>query len=402
MPTVEIRIPQLGEGLVEVRIVALLKQPGDAIRRDEPIYTMETDKAEVEIESPVDGTLEAWAVEEEAIVPVGEVVARVAVEAEEAAGAPAVPHAPSNGEGEGEAAEEPRPTELRNAKIPPRTRSHAKKAGVSEQELLQIPAASGKLMPEDVDRYLAARDGARAKPVSNGEYEEVPMSARQRTLFYRLTSGASQVVAGTIEEPIRWEPVERVNQWFKQQGLAEGDTPTRFLLVAWCAAQAIGRDERFRSTIVDVNTLRRYHHGNLGIAVALPHDELTSAVVPGADALSFEQFVQTARERIRSARDGLDQASKAVAHVSLTGMASSGVRTAVPVVVPPAVATLFVGAPYDSVEPDEAGGMRFVRLAHLALTFDHRIINGVGAASFLNDVKERIAGLPAEFGVEGG
>src|SRR5256885_31257 len=58
MATVEIRIPQLGEGLQEARLIRFLKQPGDSVARDEPIYEMETDKAVMEIESPTAGILE--------------------------------------------------------------------------------------------------------------------------------------------------------------------------------------------------------------------------------------------------------------------------------------------------------------------------------------------------------
>ncbi|MCP4645890.1 MAG: hypothetical protein GY851_35930 [bacterium] len=395
MPIADLHIPQLGEGLVEVRIVGFLKEPGDAIRRDEPIYTMETDKAEVEIESPTDGVLESWEVAVDDVVPIGAVVAKMRVEqtgdADEGS-EPESEEAPVASRERSAAAE----SRLRNANIPPRTRAYAKHAGLTDEEILEIPAVSSKLMPGDVDRYLAAR-GSNAG--SGAEFEEVPMSARQRTLFYRLTNASSQVVPGTIEDVVPWDVVERVHDAYATRGGAEETRPSKFLLVAWCVAKALGESEMFRSTIVDVNTLRRYAHGNLGIAVALPHDELTTAVVPQADALSFDAFVQRSRAVIQRAREGEDQATKTVPHISLTGMTAFGVRTAVPVVVPPSVATLFVGSPHHVVEPGDDGEPRLARAVHLVLTFDHRIINGVGAASFLAHVKERVTGLAGELGV---
>jgi len=148
-----IQIPQLGEGLVEVRIVRLLKQPGARVRRDEPIYTMETDKAEVDIECPLDGVLQSWAVSEDDIVAIGGVVARIAVDSEDEP-----PTTPSHGgsetagttvSGTSSAGHHSVP---RNAQVPPRTRAYAKERGLSAEELGRIPAASAKLTPADVDR----------------------------------------------------------------------------------------------------------------------------------------------------------------------------------------------------------------------------------------------------------
>ena len=302
MTTIDIRVPQLGEGLVEVRIVRLLKKPGDPIQRDEAIYTMETDKAEVDIESPVSGKLVSWEVAEDDIVPIGGVVGRV-----ESAEAQIPPVPASERDSRGETVNEHTPAHrrgLRNASIPPRTRAYAKRLGLSDEELLGIPAAGRRLTPADIDRHLG---GKREMPETNGhEYEDVPMSARQRTLFYRLTSSASQVIPGTIEEAVPWDPVERVNEAIKATWPEDRPRPSRFLLVAWCVACALERHEAFRSTIIDVNTLRRFVHGNLGIAVALPHDELASATVAQAGARSFEDFIVTARSAIQQAREGVE------------------------------------------------------------------------------------------------
>ncbi len=396
MPTIEIRVPQLGEGLVEVRIVHLAKTAGDPVRRDEPIYTMETDKAEVEIESPTDGILESWAVQEGDIVPVGSVVAQVAVDGAEQEATPKAVSPP--------AAEALGPSSpgaaLRNVIIPPRTRAYAKEKGLKEEEIMTILGISGKLMPADIDTYLAARGTETSEPKGDLEYEEVPMSPHQRTLFYRLSSTTTQVVTGVIEAPVAWGPVEQVHEWFKEQDFPEEEKPSKFLLVAWCVVQALPKNESFRSTAVDGNTLRRYRHGNLGIAVALPHDELTTAVVSQADTLPFTDFVKTAKACIQSAREGVDQAGKTVAHLALTSMTAFGVRTAVPVVVPPSIATLFVGSPHDAIEGDGKDGIRLTCAVNLVLAFDHRIINGIGAASFLSHVKDRIASLPKEFGLD--
>src|SRR2546423_14514855 len=79
MPTVSVRIPQIGEGLQEARLVAILKQPGDMVKRDEPIYQMETDKAVMDVESPYEGELIEWLADVDTVLPIGAEVARMKI-----------------------------------------------------------------------------------------------------------------------------------------------------------------------------------------------------------------------------------------------------------------------------------------------------------------------------------
>ena len=79
MPIISVRIPQLGEGLQEALLVEFLKQPGDSIKRDDPIYVMETDKATTDVESPYDGTLVEWTVETGSVLEIGTEIAKMEV-----------------------------------------------------------------------------------------------------------------------------------------------------------------------------------------------------------------------------------------------------------------------------------------------------------------------------------
>src|SRR5215216_3244227 len=79
MPIIAVRIPQMGEGLQEARLVAVLKQPGDSVKRDEPIYQMETDKAVMDVESPYEGRIVEWLAEVDTILPIGSPVASMDV-----------------------------------------------------------------------------------------------------------------------------------------------------------------------------------------------------------------------------------------------------------------------------------------------------------------------------------
>lgn len=393
MPVIKVRIPQIGEGLQEARLVGVLKQPGDKIKRDEPIYQMETDKAVMDVESPYDGTLVRWLVEVDTILPIGDAVAEMdvaeGVREMEVHGAPGgqaesapAAAAASSATGGTDAG--------RNAVIPPRTRAYAKEKGISDDVLNSIPAVSGKLMPTDIDAYLSGGAGAPAASAGpksgsgvGGTYVEEAISQKQRLMASRLQRGSQLAVPGTIMVAVEWEPIDHLKSRMKQQG---GDfQPSAFTCFAYAVVQALKDHPLFRSTLRGDDVLRTYEHVNLGIAVALPGDELVTAVVEQADTLSWVDFATKMRAQIELARNGQDQANESVS-VSLTNMQSFGLRDAVPVVVPPAVATLFLGEVYNGI-PNDTVELEMKRMVNLALTFDHRVINGVGAANFINSVK---------------
>jgi len=373
----------MGEGLQEARLVAVLKQPGEAVRRDEPIYQMETDKAVMDVESPYEGVLTEWLAEVDTVLPIGSAVA--SMEVADGVQEMAVHGAPAT-EGSREAAESPTPvaTGPRNANIPPRTRAYAKEKGISDADLATIPAASGKLMPEDIDAFLAGGVGGTKK---SEEFTDVAMNPKQRLLSSRLVRGTQNVVPGTISVAANWEPIERLRARIKASG--DEFQPSAFTMFAFAVVKAMAAHSGFRSALRGDDTVRTYQNVNLGIAVALPDDELVLAVVDGADTMTWREFAESARAQIEQARGGQDQAHEAVT-VSLTNMQHAKLRDAVPVLVAPSVGVLFLGEVYNGLDNEVVDEIKLRRLVNLTLTFDHRLINGVGAAQFINDVKQNV------------
>ncbi|MCS7301181.1 MAG: 2-oxo acid dehydrogenase subunit E2 [Fimbriimonadales bacterium] len=389
MAIVEVIVPQLGEGLQEVRVIRFLKQPGDRVARDEHIYEMETDKANVEVESPYAGVIVEWLAKEGDILPIGAPIARMEVEGVVEAAAP-VSHAPQPAPAPAAPAAPPREPVSVGARleltIPPRTRAYARQKGISEEELRRIPAASGnKLMPEDIDAYLAGR----SETAAGAEYVDYPLPQQQRTFIYRIKRSSQLVVPAVLRRPARWDAVRRVVEQFKANPNAPVQ-PSEFQVFAYCAAQATLQHPKFRSQLVGEETLRQYQHVNLGIAVARPGDELVTALVKNASALDFVNFVRTLQSQIRKARAGEDQADASI-QLLLTYMGGYQMVDAIPVLVAPAVAILFAG---------EAFSIDGAPHVNLVLTFDHRLINGVGGAEFLNAVAHNLEN--AESLIQGG
>ena len=199
----------------------------------------------------------------------------------------------------------------------------------------------------------------------------------------------SLVIPGTMTVVANWEAIERERARYKASG--SEFQPSAFTMFAYCVALALKEFPAFRSTLQGDDKKRTYSHAQLGIAVGLPEDQLVLAVVEDADSLSWQDFATAARTSIDLARTGKDQANEAVT-VSLTNMQSFGLREAVPVVVAPSVATIFLGEVHNTLARD-VSEVKIQRSVNITMTFDHRLANGVGAAEFLNAIKNRVESI---------
>jgi pyruvate dehydrogenase E2 component (dihydrolipoamide acetyltransferase) len=355
----------------------LLKNPGDKIERDEAIYQMETDKAVMDVESPYSGTLLSWSANVDDVLAIGAEVGVIKVsEGTE------VSTAPSHGSSQSTSANNASPTteSISNSTantrglqgIPPRTRAYAKEKGIGEEILISIRPAGSKLMPDDIDAHLS-----KSKPAG---FTEVQLGGKQRVLNSRMVRSNSLVVPGTMTVVCNWSAIESARAAIKSSG--DSFQPSAFTMFSFAVATAMKEFPAFRSTLQGDDKIRTYDHVSLGIAVSLPGDELVIAVVDKADTLNWKSFAESARERISLARKGKDQANEAVS-VSLTNMQAAGLRNAVPVVVAPSMATIFLGEVFHDLNAD--GSIR--KVVNLTMTFDHRLANGVGASEFLNKIK---------------
>lgn len=395
MPIISIRIPQLGEGLQEALLVEFIKSPGDQIKRDETIYVMETDKATTDVESPYDGTLVEWTVEPGTVLEIGAEIGKMEVaegvkempvgHGPSEPAATATPAGTSSGSSNKSSSPAPRSSSVQ---IPPKTRKYLKEKGLLDV-VDQIPTSGKKLMPEDVDAYLAKGGGAApaagsGAAVPSDLYEISPLPQSQITLNYRLVRGTQVCVPVTVMCDFDWSRLEAARQTAKAQG-----GPTAFAMALWCVAQALKKHPKFRSVLAgDGRALKVYHRVNLGIAVALPGDEMVTAVVRDADTLDQKAFFAAVAQQIDTARNGKDQADESTT-VTVSNIGKAGMKFGIPAIVAPAVATLAMGQTFQQPVPD-GNSFRFCPTVTAVLSFDHRIANGVGAANFMNDLRSEI------------
>jgi 2-oxoisovalerate dehydrogenase E1 component len=331
--TQKIVVPIMGEGIRNAKVVTLLKKPGDKIALDDPLCEVETDKAVYPIESSFAGTMGEWKTEVGATVDIGEELGTILTEGD----------APAE-----------------------KIEAVAARNGDSESSSSEAPAR----LP------LQKSKGAGIEP------------ALSPTIVRRL----GRVVPANLQIDARWDAIRIARESAKKSEGKNAASPS--VMVAWAVVRAMEKHAPFRRIILEDDRIEQHDEFDLGVAVALDDDRLATAVVTGANKRDWSDFVKRYHDTVAETRAGRVDAVNAPLVISSLG--AFGVRAAAPIVVPPSVATLFVGsAHYEAIgdgkttEPAE--------VITLSLTFDHRVVNGAGAANFVHDVKNEIErfGIPA-------
>ena len=170
-------------------------------------------------------------------------------------------------------------------------------------------------------------------------------------------------------------------------------------MIAWAVVSAMEKHAPFRRLILEDDQIVQNDNFDLGVAVALEGDRLATAVITSANPKSWAEFVTAYNETVAATRGGRVDAMNAP--VVITSLGAFGVKAGAPIVVPPSVGTLFVGTAHRELIANKNKNQS-AEVITLSLTFDHRVVNGAGAAAFANEIKKQIedfkipqAGKPA-------
>ncbi|MGI8820182.1 MAG: thiamine pyrophosphate-dependent enzyme [Chthoniobacterales bacterium] len=328
-----ITVPIMGEGIRNAKVVALLKQPGDAVELDDPLCEVETDKAVYPIESSFKGTMGDWKTEVGATVDIGEEIGTV-VSAE------------TSWEDQMQATAEVSPD------APPPNRTAAQSA---PPRRATAPAAS-------------------RQPV-----------AIEPALSPTITRRLGRVVPANLQIDARWDAIREARAVAKKDARECAATPS--VMVAWAVVRAMEKHAPFRRIMLDDDSIVENTEFDLGMAVSLENDRLATAIVAKANTRDWSDFVQCYNVAVEETRAGRVDAVNAPLVISSLG--AFGVRAAAPIVVPPSVGTLFVGSAHHELLGSQNGNQT-AEVITLSLTFDHRVVNGAGAANFVREIKNQI------------
>ena len=219
-------------------------------------------------------------------------------------------------------------------------------------------------------------------PLPSGRPEPIPVRPTEGGLPPHVVAQLRNVVPAHMTVKAGFETIRKTRERAKAQGF-KGPSPS--VMIAWSLVQAMKKHPVFSCTVNKQDTLVQHQSFDFGVAVSLTDDALGTAVIEDASVLEWPAFTTAYDEAVAEVRAGRGR-SKSGTPLILTSMGGFKVRDALPVVVPPAIATLFVGeAHYDDTPAQDAR-----EVVSLCLSFDHRWLNGVAGAQFLKDVANQM------------
>lgn len=423
----EITIPQLGESILEATIGHWLKRPGDPVASGEPVLEIETDKVTMEVPAPADGVLGEIRKAQGDTANVGEVVGTVEAGTGGAAAAPApqggaavsTPGGPSREEGPrmvaapaaGAVSSTPAPTGPGPLATPTPSVRRLAKAYHVEIENLQGSGPHGQVTREDVEAAgaqaaatspvqapsgrpaqaapataPAALQGPAGTAVTAAREERIPMSRRRLTIARQLLKVHEQAAMLTTFNEIDLSSIlkvraERRDRFKEEHGVSLG-------FMSFFASAVIGGLKLFPRLNAEIQgqDMVLKHHYDLGIAVSTD-DGLVVPVLRDADRLNFVELEQAVAELARRARkNALTLEDLRGGTFTITNGGVFGSLFSTPILNPPQVGILGMHAIQQ--RPMAVDGHVEIRpMMYVALSYDHRIVDGSEAVRFLATVK---------------
>ena len=393
---IEIKVPVLPESVADAVVATWHKKPGDAVKRDENLVDIETDKVVLEVVAPEDGILETVVKGEGETVLAQEVIGFVKAGAAAAAPAPAAA-APAPAAAPAAAA----PAVETSDALSPSVRRIIAEHGLDASK---IPASSadGRLTKEDVEAYIA-KGGAKAAPaaapasvaaakvVPTGLREEkrVPMTRLRARIAERLVQSQSTAAILTTFNDVNMKPVMDLRNKYKDSFEKAHGVKLGFMsFFVKASVEALKRYPEVNASI-DGNDIVYHGYYDIGVAVSGPRG-LVVPVIRDADKLSFADIEKKIIEFGQKAKaNSLSVEDLTGGTFTVSNGGTFGSLMSTPIINPPQSAIL--GMHRTEERPVVVDGQIVIRpMMYLAMSYDHRIIDGRESVGFLKTIKEMI------------
>jgi len=398
----EVKVPTLGESVTEATIGEWLKQPGDAVAVDEPIASLETDKVAVEVPSPVAGVMGQQVAAVGDTVNVGAVIATI----EASAGNPAAA-APSPAPAAKAEAAAPAPAATGEAADTVPTLSPAVRRLVLEHGLdpskIKGTGKDGRLTKEDVlaaanaapDASAAAPASAAATPApaasgAPGRREErVKMTRMRQTIAKRLKSAQDTAAMLTTFNDCDMSAVIETREKYRESFEKKHGVRLGFMSFFTKAVALAAHDIPAVNARIDGEEIVYHDYLDVSVAVSAPNG-LVVPIVRNAESLSFAEIEKAIADLGKRAKEGtltMEDMTGGTFTISNGGVFGGLMST--PIINPPQSAVLGLHRIED--RPVVRNGEIVIRpMMYLALSYDHRLVDGREAVTFLKTIKEAI------------
>lgn len=391
--TIEIKAPTLPESVPDGTIATWHKKAGDAVKRDELLVDIETDKVVIEVVSPADGVLKKILKNSGDTIVSNELIATV----EEGAGAAAPAAKSASAEKKSEAAPESDSSADEHL-LSPAAKKIAEENGVS-LDSIKGTGKNGRVTKEDVMDHIAkdkapkssdaASDSNRTVDNSSGRIEErVPMSRLRAKVAERLLQASQSTAMLTTFNEVDMAPIMALRNKYKDM-FEKAHDGVRLGFMSFFVRASVEALKRYPAVNASIDGTDIVYHGyqDIGVAVSSPRG-LVVPVLRNTDHMSLAQVEAQIREYGLKAQDGklsIDEMTGGTFTISNGGVFGSLLST--PILNPPQTAIL--GMHKIQERPVAINGEVKIRpMMYLALSYDHRMIDGKEAVQFLVTIKE--------------
>jgi len=393
--TVEIKVPAMGESVTEATISKWFKKEGDAVKRDEPLLELETDKVTVEVPSPADGAIESIAAQAGATVTVGALLGAIAEGKAGAAPAKAAAPAAAKAEAPKPAAAPAAAPASGGAPAMPSAQRIAAETGLSTASVAGT-GKDGRVTKGDMLAALESRgttpaaSAAPAGPRAQAEREErVPMTRLRKTIALRLKESQNTAAQLTTFNEVDMTAVMALRATYKDSFEKKHGVKMGFMGFFTKAVVAALKELPNVNAEIEGDNIVYKNYYDIGIAVSTERG-LVVPVVRDADALSLagiEKAIGDFGARARDNKLKLEELQGGTFSITNGGVFGSLMST--PILNSPQSGIL--GMHKIQPRPMAIGDRVEIRpMMYLALSYDHRIVDGREAVTFLVKVKDNL------------
>ena len=381
---IEVKVPVFAESITEGTLLSWHKKVGDAVTRDETLVDIETDKVVLEVPAPQSGVLVEIVVQDGETVTSEQFLAKIDTEAAAATAAPAAQPAPAAAP-----AAEAAPSANTQAGVAlPAAAKLAAETGVDVASI-QGSGRDGRVLKEDVKNAAAKVQAASAAPAPTGPRPEqrVPMSRLRTRVAERLLASQQENAILTTFNEVNMKPVMDLRAKYKEKFEKEHGVKLGFM--SFFVKAAVAALKKFPVVNASVDGKDIVYHGyfDIGIAIGSPRG-LVVPILRDADQMSIAEIEKAIVDYAVKAKDGKIAIEDLTGGTfSITNGGTFGSMMSTPIINPPQSAILGMHATKERAVVEN--GQVVVRpMMYLALSYDHRIIDGREAVLTLVTIKE--------------
>ena len=368
-------LPQWGMGMNDATIIKWLIKEGDLVKKGDQLVEVESSKVNAEIESPESGKIGRILYEEGQVAKVGEILAIIIGENE------TLPEETNSEASKEDNSEIKQPSTSKKIKetvqITPRARKLAKELNI-DISLVKGTGPNGRILDDDIKSFNS--DNSKSSEIAEN------ISGIRKVIATRMTQ-SNEIPSVTLVSKVALDKFNDYQKILISKWRKDKIRPTSQDLLIKCLSNAIKKYPVFNSHYLN-NEIKTFDDINIGYAFAAKQG-LVVPVIKNTEKKSIIEIAKSIREYSKIEKTGFKPEHFSDGTFSITNLSSTVVDYFDPLINPPQVGILGIGRTLNEPSIDQ-GELKDRKVAHISLTFDHRVVDGFPAAKFLEEIIKNI------------